>query len=62
MTNYVPSCRINAEGSLWTVAPNLRKEVRQMWKSVKYVVAVAALIAALLITCSALTINAINAK
>ncbi len=47
---------------MWTVMPSLRKEVRQMWKSVKYIVAVTALIAALMITCSALTINAINAK
>ena len=47
---------------MWTVTPSLRREVRQMWKSVKYIVAVVALIAALLITCSALIINVINAK
>ena len=62
MTFLVLLCRISAEGRKWTVAPSLRKEVRQMWKSVKYIVAVTALIAALMITCSALTINAINAK
>ena len=40
----------------------LRKEVRLMFKSIKYIGAVSAILAALLISCAALVINALNAK